>query len=82
LFANSTGLIYIFPRQKSGNRHTELSEKWDVRSPKSSQYDPKVAQNQGKPEKTCGNQRKLIDKALEKDEGELRYSSPQPHEHW
>jgi len=38
-------------------------------------------QNLKKPEKTCGNRRFSVDKALRKDEGELRYSSPHPHEH-
>jgi hypothetical protein len=43
---------------------------------------PVNEQNLKKPEKTCGNQRKVIDKALRKDEGEMRYGSPHPHEHW
>jgi hypothetical protein len=38
-------------------------------------------QNRRKPEKTCGNRRNLVDKALGKDEGEMRYGSPHPHEH-
>jgi hypothetical protein len=38
-------------------------------------------QNLKKPEKTCGNRSFTVDKALGKDEGELRYSSPHPHEH-
>jgi hypothetical protein len=42
---------------------------------------PVCEQNQEKPEKTCGNQRIVIDKALGKDEGEMRYGSPHPHEH-
>jgi hypothetical protein len=42
---------------------------------------PEYEQNRKKPEKTCGNPRNVIDKALGKDEGELRYGSPQPHEH-
>jgi hypothetical protein len=42
---------------------------------------PETEQNRGKPEKTCGNQRNVIDKARGKDEGELRYGSPHPHEH-
>jgi hypothetical protein len=33
---------------------------------------PECEQNRRKPEKTCGNRRILIDKALGKDEGELR----------
>ncbi|MBB5344799.1 hypothetical protein [Tunturibacter empetritectus] len=43
---------------------------------------PVFEQNQEKPEKTCGNQRKGVDKARGKAEGELRYGSPHPHEHW
>jgi hypothetical protein len=42
---------------------------------------PECEQNLKKPEKTCGNPRIVVDKALGKDEGELRYSSPHPHEH-
>jgi hypothetical protein len=42
---------------------------------------PDSEQNLRKPEKTCGNRRFVVDKALGKDEGELRYSSPDPHEH-
>jgi hypothetical protein len=42
---------------------------------------PNFEQNRKKPEKTCGNQRNVIDKALGKAEGEMRYGSPQPHEH-
>jgi hypothetical protein len=42
---------------------------------------PEFEQNRKKPEKTCGNQRIPIDKALGKDEGEMRYGSPDPHEH-
>jgi hypothetical protein len=42
---------------------------------------PGFEQNRKKPEKTCGNRRIVVDKALGKDEGELRYSSPDPHEH-
>jgi hypothetical protein len=42
---------------------------------------PEYEQNLRKPEKTCGNRRFVVDKALGKDEGELRYSSPDPHEH-
>ena len=42
---------------------------------------PEFEQNLTKPEKTCGNRRFVVDKALGKDEGELRYSSPDPHEH-
>jgi hypothetical protein len=42
---------------------------------------PKYEQNREKPEKTCGNQRIVVDKALGKAEGELRYGSPHPHEH-
>jgi hypothetical protein len=42
---------------------------------------PECEQNRKNPEKTCGNRRIPIDKALGKDEGELRYGSPQPHEH-
>jgi hypothetical protein len=42
---------------------------------------PEFEQNRKKPEKTCGNRRFVVDKALGKDEGELRYSSPDPHEH-
>ena len=33
---------------------------------------PESEQNRKKPEKTCGNQRFVVDKALGKDEGELR----------
>jgi hypothetical protein len=33
---------------------------------------PECEQNRRKPEKTCGNRRIPIDKALGKDEGELR----------
>jgi hypothetical protein len=33
---------------------------------------PEFEQNRKKPEKTCGNRRIPIDKALGKDEGELR----------
>jgi hypothetical protein len=43
---------------------------------------PVFEQNQEKPEKTCGNRRKGVDKARGKAEGELRYGSPHPHEHW
>jgi hypothetical protein len=43
---------------------------------------PVIEQNLKKPQKTCGNRRKDIDKVLRKDEGEMRYGSPQPHEHW
>jgi hypothetical protein len=42
---------------------------------------PDCEQNLKKPEKTCGNRRIPIDKALGKDEGEMRYGSPHPHEH-
>jgi hypothetical protein len=42
---------------------------------------PKSEQNREKPEKTCGNRRFVVDKASGKDEGELRYGSPDPHEH-
>jgi hypothetical protein len=42
---------------------------------------PIFEQNREKPEKTCGNRRNAIDKALGKAEGELRYGSPHPHEH-
>jgi hypothetical protein len=42
---------------------------------------PEYEQNLKKPEKTCGNQRIPVDKARRKDEGELRYGSPDPHEH-
>jgi hypothetical protein len=41
----------------------------------------KSAQIREKPEKTCGNRRKPVDKASGKAEGELRYGSPHPHEH-
>jgi hypothetical protein len=43
---------------------------------------PESEQNLKKPEKTCGNRRFVVDKAPGKDEGELRYGSPHPHEHW
>src|SRR5579871_5098790 len=39
-------------------------------------------QNQQKPEKTCGNRRNQVDNLRRKAEGELRYGSPHPHEHW
>jgi hypothetical protein len=42
---------------------------------------PGFEQTLKKPEKTCGNRRIPIDKALGKDEGEMRYGSPHPHEH-
>src|SRR5258707_41123 len=42
---------------------------------------PEYEQNRKKPEKTCGNRRIPIEKARGKDEGELRYGSPKPHEH-
>jgi len=42
---------------------------------------PEFGQNPEKPEKTCGNRRNVVDKARGKDEGELRYGSPNPHEH-
>jgi hypothetical protein len=47
----------------------------------SAQKVPECEQNLKKPEKTCGNRRFVVDKALGKDEGELRYGSPHPHEH-
>jgi hypothetical protein len=42
---------------------------------------PECEQNPENPEKTCGNRRIPIDKVLGKDEGELRWCSPDPHEH-
>jgi hypothetical protein len=42
---------------------------------------PEFEQNRKNPEKTCGNPRNLIDKLPRKDEGEMRYRSPDPHEH-
>jgi hypothetical protein len=42
---------------------------------------PEFEQTRKNPEKTCGNQRNLIDKPRRKDEGEMRYRSPDPHEH-
>jgi hypothetical protein len=42
---------------------------------------PLFEQNRKNPEKTCGNRRNVIDKARRKDEGEMRYGSPHPHEH-
>jgi hypothetical protein len=47
----------------------------------SMQHVPECEQNRKKPEKTCGNRRIPIDKVLGKDEGELRWCSPDPHEH-
>ena len=47
----------------------------------SGQNVPEFEQNRKNPEKTCGNQRNLIDKPRGKDEGEMRYRSPDPHEH-
>jgi hypothetical protein len=41
----------------------------------------KYDKNRKNPGKTCGNRRIIVDKALGKDEGELRYGSPHPHEH-
>jgi hypothetical protein len=42
---------------------------------------PLFEQNRKNPEKTCGNRRNVIDKVRRKDEGEMRYGSPHPHEH-
>src|ERR1700678_2132980 len=42
---------------------------------------PHFEQSREKPEKTCGNRRKSVDKAPGKAEGELRYGSPHPHEY-
>jgi len=47
----------------------------------SAQNVPETGQNRRKPEKTCGNKLKRVDFLFGKAEGELRYGSPDPHEH-
>src|SRR5665213_1001372 len=38
--------------------------------------------NREKPQKTCGNQQKPIDKQRWKADCELRYAFPHPHQYW
>src|SRR6185437_11223792 len=49
---------------------------------KSPLFNRSPRKNRKNPQKTCGNQRKPIDKLRRKADCELRYVFPHPHQHW